>query len=118
MALPMKLYKQLGLKRSKYGARKTTCAQGHKHDSKREAEYCNELAFKVKIGAIKHYDCQYNFELWVRSSLITIHKVDFLVNTGASVEAHEVKGFETRDWKLRKKLFEALFPEIKYLVIK
>ena len=31
---------------------------------------------------------------------------------------HEFKGFETVDWHLRHKLFEAIYPEIPYIVVK
>lgn len=36
----------------RFFAKKTTCALGHKHDSKREAERCAELMLRFRAGEI------------------------------------------------------------------
>jgi len=35
---------------------------------------------------------------------------------GGGFEFHEVKGYATDVWKIKKKLVEALYPEIPYIV--
>lgn len=49
------------------------------------------------------------------------HVVDFLVATtpdwNSGLEAHETKGYVTAAWKIKKKLFEETYPEIKYKTI-
>ena len=50
---------------------------------------------------------------------ITTHKVDFLVMTKkGKLEVNETKGFPTPEWNLKRKLFEALYPDIPYIVVK
>jgi len=103
---------------NKYTAKKSLCSQGHKHDSRWEAKYCNDLELLKRGGAIKGYDVQVPFDLKVNDALICVHRVDFVVyNQEGNKEVHEPKGFESSDWKIKKKLFEALYPEIPYFVI-
>jgi hypothetical protein len=45
--------------------------------------------------------------------------VDFLVsNNDGSFEYLEVKGFPTPAWRLKQKLFHALYPQFKLTVVK
>lgn len=101
----------------KYRSRATICFSGHKHPSKIEANYCDQLRLLQKAGQIISYKCQVKFDLAVNGKLICRHIVDFLVMTDKGEEVHEVKGFATRDWKLKRKLFKVLYPQIKYYVI-
>ena len=72
-----------------------------------------------KNGDIKDVEYGKKYELRVNGKLIGCHKPDFTVTTNKETkEVHETKGMETVDWHLRKNLFEALFPEIPYIVIK
>ena len=97
--------------------RTQTCRQGHSHDSCDEAEYCNKLELLCKAGHIKEYKQQVTYDLKVNGHKICGHRVDFLVtNPDDSIEVHEFKGFATQLWVLKKKLFEAVYPEIPYLV--
>lgn len=43
---------------SKYGAGKTVCCHGHKHDSRKEAERCDELYILLLAGEIKDLKLQ------------------------------------------------------------
>jgi hypothetical protein len=101
----------------KYHSRATTCNSGHKHASRIESEYCQQLHLLEKAKQIISYKSQVAFNLEVNGKLICKHIVDFLVMTKKGEEVHEVKGFATRDWKLKRKLFEAIYPQIKYYVI-
>lgn len=111
--------KSVMFRRHKYGAKRTACHQGHMHDSAFEAGYCNKLAFLCRAEKIRGYTTQKVFELRVSGELICKHKIDFWVERMDGVfEIHEVKGVETADWKLKYKLFKALYPHVDYLIIK
>jgi len=111
-------------KRNKYGAISSTCTHGHRHPSKLEAKYCFYLTMLVKNKDIYAFEYERRFELRVNGILICHHKPDFCVyktkedHEADHFEIHETKGVETMDWKLRRNLMEALFPNSTYYVIK
>ena len=113
------LYEPVSTGRSKYGNVKTPCNNGHMHDSAIEARYCNELALRVRARDIRSYRTQQKYPLLVGDTKVCDHIVDFIVemNDGTK-EVHEVKGKTTKDWVIKKKLFEALYPTMKYIVIR
>jgi hypothetical protein len=92
---------------------------GHKHDSKGEARYCDELHMLQKLGYIKSYEIQRNLPLTVNDKTVCHHRIDFVVvNKEGKEEFHEFKGFETDVWRLKHKLTIALYPETEYIVVK
>lgn len=106
-------------KYNKYSNDSSRCNQEHSHDSIGEACYCDSLALLEKAGEIRSYKIQQTFTLMVEGKIICKHRVDFLVMTKkGDLEVNEVKGFATKDWNLKRKLFEALYPDIKYIVVK
>ena len=103
----------------KYGNKWTWCISGHLHQSGGEAKYCNKLFFMKHAGKIKDYETQVSVDLIVNDQLIAKHKVDFYVTLpDGEIEIHEYKGKETALWKLKKKLFNAIYPFVKYIVVK
>jgi len=103
---------------NKYNNKKSTCGL-HYHDSKGEAGYCRQLQILKKAGKIQDFETQKTFDFYVNGKKICSHRVDFLVTTNeGKIEAHEYKGYEQNTWIIKKKLFEALYPEIDYIVIK
>ena len=101
------------------GYQKTTCSQGHSHDSRAEAGYCDELHALLRAGEIQEIKQQKTFDFVVNGKKICGHRVDFMVKTNEGIwEVHEVKGFGTEIWRIKHKLFEALYPEIPYHVIR
>ena len=48
---------------NKYNARKSVCALGHLHDSKKEAKRCDELHLLEASGEIDTIECGVKFEL-------------------------------------------------------
>jgi hypothetical protein len=106
-------------RKNKYKAKRSGCQQNHIHDSAGEAEYCNQLELMRRAGEIKSYETQVYFNLHgVGGSPVARHKVDFLVKTKINTqEVHEFKGVETPEWKIKRKLFEAEYHGIKYVVI-
>ncbi len=105
-------------RRHKYNARSQVCSQGHRHDSMGEAGYCDTLALLKSVGDIKSYETQVTFPLKVKGKTITTHRVDFVVvGKDGRKAVHECKGFSTREWGLKKKLFEVCYPGIEYFVV-
>lgn len=104
---------------SKYRSVRSKCLLGHNHHSKLEAGHCNALQDDKNAGKIKDVITQKKVELRVNGALITTHYPDFwITNNDGSEMVHETKGKEMADWVIKKKLFNALFPDIPYVVIK
>lgn len=58
-------------------------------------------------------------ELRVNGELICTYKIDFVeIDMKDNETWTEIKGFETPEWRLKWKLFDALYPERKKQVIK
>jgi hypothetical protein len=105
-------------KASKYKNKKTECLLHHLHDSKFEASHCDKLLFLVRAKEIISYEIQKRFPLHVNHFFICNHIVDFLVHLeDDQMRVEETKGAKTKDWVIKKKLFEAIYPNIKYVVI-
>ncbi len=107
------------LKRNKYHNIKKICLSRHMHDSKLESNYCNRLLSMKQKGEIKDFSSQRTFELFgARGEIICKHIVDFVVflHTG-EIQVHECKGMATQVFRLKKRLFEVCYPQIKYYVI-
>ena len=98
--------------RNKYHAHKTT-VYGRTFDSKREAEWYMMLREKLRLGEIKHLECQPTYTLLEgfhdnqgKPQKPITYTPDFLVEyDDGRREVIEVKGVRTRDYLLRKKLF-------------
>lgn len=107
------------VKRPKYSNRSARCwNKDHAiHQSILEADYCNELNLMKKAGQILDYHTQHKIEIKVNGIHITNHYVDFCVlKTKKAMEFHETKGYATDVWKMKRRLVEALFPGIPYIV--
>jgi len=108
-------------RRNKFGAIRTECKQGHSHPSKGEAEHCDKLHMVFRSGTYRWKRIEYErkYLLQVKGQLVCSHRPDWTITReDDSLSVVEFKGAETRDWKLRMKLFKALFPEIEYTVVK
>ncbi len=79
--------------KSKYGAIKTN-VDGHTFDSKKEAEYYEELKLKLRAGSIKGFCIQPVFILAPGLK----YKADFIVfNNDNTTEIIDVKDFEQKN---------------------
>jgi len=104
---------------NKYNNTSCYCSLGHKHDSIGEARYCDQLSLLKKAKEIKSFETQVSYPLMVNDKRVTVHIVDFeVINKEGRKEIHEFKGFATAVWNLKRKLFEAVHPEVKYYVIR
>lgn len=104
---------------NKYRSKSSKCCSGHYHASKLESGYCNSLSLLKKAGEIKDFKTQVPIELRVNDVKVCTHIVDFYVQDNSGEWAvHETKGMELPLWNLKRKIFEALHPDIEYIVIK
>lgn len=85
---------------------------GYLYDSKFEASYAQELDLRLKAKDIKGYDRQVNLDLIVNGYLVCQYRIDFIVyHNDGTVEYVECKGRHFDTWRLKYKLFEALYSE-------
>ena len=98
--------------KSKYNNR-TKVYRGHSYDSIKEAQYAEDLDWRVKAEDIKNWERQVKIPLDVKGRHICNYYVDFkITHNDGSIEFVEVKGFQTEVWRLKWLLFEALIDEI------
>jgi len=83
---------------------------GVRYDSKKEAQYAYELDMRKKAGEIKDWERQITIPLKVYGKTICTYRIDFKVyHNDGTIEWVEVKGFPTYSWRLKWKLFEAIW---------
>jgi len=112
-------------RRSKFGVDNSEAGKlartydGRLYASKLEANYARELDLRKGTKAIKDWSPQHRVPLVVNGKTITTMVIDFrVIHDDGSIELIETKGHETPDYKLKRKLFEALFPEAVYSIVK
>ena len=89
-------------KRSKYNATKTN-VDGHTFDSKKEADYYSELKLRLQAKEIRGFCLQPIFILAKGLK----YKADFIIfNNDGTSEIVDVKGFRTKEYITKKKVFE------------
>ena len=92
--------------RHKFNA-KATVRDGIRFDSKKEAYYYDDLQLSVASGDILFFLRQVPFDLPGGVK----YRVDFQIFCADyRVTFVDVKGFETAEFKMKKKMVEALFP--------
>lgn len=92
-------------KKSKYRANKVS-VDGHTFDSQKEADYYCELKLRLQAKEINGFCLQPTFIL--APSLK--YKADFIVfNKDGSTEVIDVKGYKTKEYIAKKKVFEDKF---------
>lgn len=101
--------------RVKYGSKYGNISAEHngiQYHSKKEAAFAAQLDLRVKAGDIKSWERQVCIALDVNGFHICNYYIDFVVTHNDGVKEYiEVKGFETDVWKMKWKLFEALYAE-------
>lgn len=99
---------------AKYNNRRTLY-NGNWYASKREAQYAQELDFRVKAHDIKFWQRQIRFPLGIydREGVfhhICFYVVDFkIVHNNGNFEYVDVKGVQTDVFKLKWKMFQVLY---------
>lgn len=99
-------YKQLQQKgNNKYKAKKTSI-DGHSFDSEKEANYYEELKLRLRAKEIRGFCIQPTFILAPNLK----YKADFIVfNNDGTTEIIDVKGMKTKEYIVKKKVFEDKF---------
>ena len=83
---------------------------GNKYHSKAEAEYAMFLDAELRDKRIKQWGRQVKIPLVVKGYHIANYYIDFIVyHNDGTKEYVEVKGFETELWRIKWKIFEALY---------
>jgi len=103
------------MKRNKFGNRKVTI-DGITFDSVAESKYYTQLKWLKQAKQIKGFKLQPRFLLQpaFKKHGRTIRKIEYVAdfeihNLDGSVEIIDVKGKETREFLLKKKLYEKLY---------
>lgn len=100
---------------NKYGAKKSTCAQGHMHDSRKEAIRCNELHLLLRAKQITGLEVQKKFSLIparqypnMKNERSLDYVADFVYIDRASGKmiVEDCKGYKTKDYIIKRKLFK------------
>lgn len=100
-------YQKFNAKRTEYN--------GYIYDSKLEAAVAELLDWRLKAGEIKEWERQYKVEMVAydhtgKPVLTKNHKIDFRIHElDGSFTLLEAKGFETQDYKERRKWLEKLW---------
>ncbi|MDR1703476.1 MAG: DUF1064 domain-containing protein [Clostridiales bacterium] len=99
---------------SKYG-NKRTVIDGIRFDSKAEGRRYQQLKLLERAGEITRLELQKPFKLHAG----IVYKADFTYHEFASNAciAEDIKGVETKEFKLKKRLFKADYPEWELRVI-
>lgn len=104
--------------RTKYGATATEY-NGVRYHSKREATYAQELDLRVRAHDVASWEGQVKMPIVVNGKHICNYIIDFVeVDKKGNKLYVEVKGWWTPEAKLKRKLFEALYPELRYAIVK
>lgn len=95
---------------------------GSTYDSGFEAGYAQELDLRVAGKDIKSWEAQKTLELIVNNYIVCTYRIDFIVyHNDGTIEYVETKGWASPTWRLKWKLFEALYgdkPGVNLTVIK
>lgn len=92
---------------SKYGNRKTV-VDGVTYASAKEARRYGELQLLQRAGAIADLRRQVRFPLKVNDRLVTTYVADAVYREGDALVVEDTKGFRTREYVLKAKLFAAV----------
>lgn len=91
---------------------------GRVYHSKFEAKVAQDLDLRLSAGEIKEVIPQFKIRLDVGDFHICNYYVDFkVIHNDGSIEYIEVKGFETQLWRLKWKLFEALYADKENIIL-
>jgi hypothetical protein len=94
-------------------------------DSKKEAEYYIQLKLLKQAGEIRDFGVQQRYELQPtfkkngKAYRAITYIADFvIVNKDGTTEVVDLKGFETKEFKIKHKMFEYKYPDLTLKIIK
>jgi hypothetical protein len=107
--------------KNRYYTVKKVKSGGRSYDSKFEAGYGQELELRLKAKDIKGFDTHQRMTLSVNGYKICDYYVDFVIyHNDGTIEYTETKGFQTSVFRIKWKLFCALYeddPNVKITLI-
>lgn len=107
--------------KNKWDTAKKTVYGNKMYDSKFEASCAFDLDVRVAAKEITHYDTQVRIPLEVKGYKICDYYIDFVAyRTDGVTEYIEAKGLPSDVWKVKWKLFEAIYsdkPDVELIVI-
>ncbi len=86
-----------------------TCVDSIRFASKREARHYSELKLRQRAGEIRLLELQPIYPIIINGKHIGRYTADFRYFEGDKQKVIDVKGFDTRESKLRRKIVEALY---------
>jgi hypothetical protein len=105
-------------KQSKYKARKVM-VDGILFDSQKEANRYCELSWMKNNGILEDFELQPVFILQekFKKDGVTHRQIKYIADfkviyPDGRVEVEDVKGYQTTDFKIKRKMFEVKFPEL------
>jgi len=99
-------------KRNKYGNNRPVY-EGRTWDSDLELKYYQHLQLRKKAGEIKDVFLQVGMDLTVDDQKVCTYFIDFVVKENDDKLSYiEVKGKETKEWKIKWKHFQIKFREL------
>lgn len=103
---------------SKYNAKPTTI-DGIRFDSKAEARRYDELKLLLAAGEITDLKTHPRFEIWRKNASVIHYEADFSYFDPAYGEnvVEDVKGVKTSVYRLKRKMFLAMYPDIKFVEV-
>lgn len=111
-------------KKNKYNNQKTTI-DGITFDSKKEADYYCQLKLLKQSGGIKDFGLQQRYELLptFKKNGTTYRAISYIADfvieyNDGTTEVVDIKGVETKDFKIKKKLFEYKYKDLELKIIK
>lgn len=104
---------------NKFSARKTPCSHGHMHDSKKEAERCDELHFLLRAKKIHSLEIQkpyllvdkMKYDKPMKNERKAEYVADFYYfdNDLQKWVIEDSKGLRTKDYILKRKLIKLMY---------
>lgn len=101
-----------------------TLPDGIRFDSAKEAEYYLYLVYLKRIGQVVDLELQpkYILQDTLRKNGVTHKKITYTADfkvfyPNGQIQIIDVKGFETKDFKIKRKLFEERYPELSLTLI-
>ena len=101
------------MSQTKYHSRKTSCRNGHLHDSRKEAARCNELHLLQMAGEISGLKTQVKFTLLPARKYIdqpneraVTYIADFVYNENGTTVIEDTKGVKTKDYIIKRKMLK------------
>lgn len=103
--------------KAKYKA-KSVRIDGIYFPSKAEATRYTQLKTLAQAGEIGDLKVHPRFIIWQHGKEKIVYEADFQYNQGKSVIVEDVKGVETPVYRIKKKMFTAMYPDLLFVEIK